>query len=656
MKKVLIAILCLVILVIPVMVAFLFNDTKTIDKMIKQTNDYISEREIDDKLFSNILQSKLNKSLTYSIGDNETLIVYKDKYYSYKNKLLKKEDESNFKLENNIENALDNDIDTRILTKGYYKEFDGGNGYFIVEKYNENDNELIISNKEKTKSLRYICFNSTINIYQLGYKDEYIDTYVNHFTKDLKYQNLYLPKKKYLANDNFDVNVSNKGYYAYGATISVISNYSPSGWNNGCLFFVYNNIKNIRIYGFQVNVYVKDKLDDPLLGLLSARDIDNLFISYCTFYLPKEAEIYSSSGMVDFFTGWKNVKMSNCTLENYSSTVAGGGIGLRDIYKKGCSNALIENNTIYSNCKDEVIAIFSGADTSLYPNDTGGGYIKDVVFKNNTIIGAKPNEELGPRVVGLTVGYQISPVYNVTFMNNHIEMYSANYLLLYGKADTVNFIDNDVSIDASYQDKLYTIFAHNSHADQGKDISVSSNNFKTTNQSNLFTISSTGEEFTFKNNSINTDTIYRVFDSKSLYEGNIINANTIANTIYHNVKHTKNNYIKCTYLNVVFEFYNLNITDDILIEDIITAEEISANFMMFNGTNIYFNNHSVTFDNFTIDVSKVSSKYYYLAYDTTPIKDQAVINFKNVNLSVYEDQSHKCIEKDVENKVTVNFD
>ncbi len=195
MKKVLIAILCLVILVIPVMVAFLFNDTKTIDKMIKQTNDYISEREIDDKLFSNILQSKLNKSLTYSIGDNETLIVYKDKYYSYKNKLLKKEDESNFKLENNIENALDNDIDTRILTKGYYKEFDGGNGYFIVEKYNENDNELIISNKEKNKSLRYICFNSTINIYQLGYKDEYIDTYVNHFTKDLKYQNIYLPKK-----------------------------------------------------------------------------------------------------------------------------------------------------------------------------------------------------------------------------------------------------------------------------------------------------------------------------------------------------------------------------------------------------------------------------------------------------------------------------
>lgn len=332
-----------------------------------------------------------------------------------------------------------------------------------------------------------------------------------------------------------------------------------------------------------------------MLGLLSARDIDGLVLNNCSFYLPKEASIYSSSGMVDLFTGWSNVTIKNCTLENHSSTVAGGGIGIRDIYKKGCTNATIEDNYIYSNCKDEVIAVFSGGDTSLYPNETGGGYIKNVTFKNNTIVGGKPNEDLEPRVVGLTVGYQLSPVYNISFINNTIEMFSANYLLLYGKASTVIFKNNDVKIDSSYQENLYIIFSHNSHADAGEDITVDNNNFEFINNSGIYTISSTNEEFKFINNNINCFKIYRVFDSKSLFQNNVIVANTISKAIYHNVKETKNNTITCEKLTIVYEFYNLNITDDINISDNIKTNSISANFMMFNGNSVNFNNHKITF-------------------------------------------------------------
>ena len=46
---------------------------------------------------------------------------------------------------------------------------------------------------------------------------------------------------------------------------------------------------------------------------------------------------------------------------------------MRKTIDKYFTNATIENNYIYSNCKDEVIAVFSGGDTSLYPNETGGG-------------------------------------------------------------------------------------------------------------------------------------------------------------------------------------------------------------------------------------------------------------------------------------------
>ena len=49
------------------------------------------------------------------------------------------------------------------------------------------------------------------------------------------------------------------------------------------------------------------------------------------------------------------------------------------------------------------------------------------------------------------------------------------------------------------------------------------------------------------------------------------------------------------YMADVYEFYNLNITDDINISDNIKTNSISANFMMFNGNSVNFNNHKITF-------------------------------------------------------------
>ena len=50
--------------------------------------------------------------------------------------------------------------------------------------------------------------------------------------------------------------------------------------------------------------------------------------------------------------------------------------------------------------------------------------------------------------------------------------------------------------------------------------------------------------------------------------------------------------------------------------------------LMFNG-NISFNGYSVTFKDFDLKVNNISSAYYYLAYDTSSIKDSLVIDFIN---------------------------
>lgn len=627
---------------------------KYILSVINETNSYIADKMFEKETFSNILQNKLENSLVYEL-ENKYLIIYDDLQFIYDFKKIK-ETKDEYLIVNNVNEALNKDIGTFVLTKGYYNAYDGGNAYYRVLEYN-NTNDYNIANDDKTKCLKYITYNSIINIKQMGYKEnEVLDEYVNKFTKELNIKNIFVNKGTYKIISNFNVDVSDKSYYAYEANIYSDDDYNKNGGINGCLFYVFNNIKNIIINGFDLKIHINKKLISPLLGLCSARDIDGLKIYNCSFYLPNEASIYPSSGIIDLFTGWQNVEIKNCHLENHSSTVGGGGLGFRDILKKNCKNAIIENNYIYSNCKDEVIAVFSGGDTTLYPNETGGGSIDNVVFKNNTIEGGKPNDDIGPRVVGITVGYQLSPVTNVVFIDNDIKMYSANYLLLYGKTNKLTFKNNNVLIDASYQEKLYTLFWHNTHADEAFNIVVESNNFETINNSTIRTVCETDKEFSFINNTCKFNLVVRLFDSLSVYKNNIFIIDTISGCVYHNIKEIKNNKITVKKLNVVFELYNLNLTNDIMItEDELNISSTGANFMMFNGNDIRFNNHKITFKNFKCNIEKVESIYYYLAYDVTPVKDKGVINFINSDLSIYNDKNHNFIARDEESKITVIY-
>lgn len=629
------------------------NLKKMINSEIEETQTLLKKKNYEKEIFPYLLQENLENLYCYNIDENKYLINYNNSIFIYENSTLKKDNISNYIFVDNIEEAFNYEIGTKIFTKGYNNLTDGGNCFCTIVNPNE-DNQSLILNSKLNKALKYNSFDSTISINQLGYfTNNALDIPINEFTNNINLNHLYIPSGTYFIENCFDINTSNKYYSTYNSLIDIPSTYSPSGNNKGCLFYVYNDISNIKINGFSAKVNVNEKMNNPMLGILSARDVDNLSLLNCSFYIPKEASIYSSSGLIDLFTGWSNVIIKNNHLENHSSTVVGGGIGLRDIYKKGCYNALIEDNYIYSNCKDEVIAIFSGADTSLYPSDQGGGSIENVIFKNNIIVGGKPNKDLPPRVVGITIGYQISPVSNIQFISNQIEMYSANYLLLYGKANNVTFKNNDIKIDASYSENLYIMFSHNSYADKANDIIIDGNSFETINDSSLYTISSSNEEFNFINNKINANKITRVFDSKSTYENNIINVNSVTKCVYHNVKETKNNILNADYVNVVYEFYNLNISDDIIIEDKINCNSIGANFMMFNGNSITFNNHLITFKNFIFNCTQSNSKYYFLAYDTSIISDKCIIKFISSSLSIYDDENHNYIAKDPDNKVTL---
>ena len=234
-------------------------------------------------------------------------------------------------------------------------------------------------------------------------------------------------------------------------------------------------------------------------------------------------------------------------------------------------------------------------------------------------------------------------------------MYAANYLLLYGKAKDVFFKKNNVKINSTYQENLFTMFTHNSYADEAFSIFAENNSFELIENSTIFTIAQAGEEFSFINNYIKGKQICRVFDSISTFKNNRIEVDTISKCVYHNVKNVEKNNISAKYITVIFEFYNLNIQSDITISDTIETEEISANLLMFNGDSILSNNYSVNFNKFNFSTKKVDSNYYYIAYGTSSLKDKMTINFINSSLSVFEDSKHNFIANDNDNMVEINY-
>lgn len=639
---------------------FSCRNAKTDDRVLETVNkakEVMETKDMEDVVFPFVFQSLLEDSLCYSLSEGEYLISYKEDFYSYRSDRLLKEEASNYILVDNVEDAFSYPIGSRILTRGYYQAYDFGNACYLLKDKKE-DKELCVSHEEEFKFLSFNSFDSSINLMQMGYRDgDYLDSYVNRFTKELDYHSFFLPEGNYVIKESFKLNASAKSYYSYDALITTDGEYGKTENSNGCAFYVSGDVSDIVIHGFSITPRFYDdmKADDPLLGILSARDVKHLRMDFCSFILPEEASIYSSSGLVDLFTGWEDVSVRNCHLENHASTKSGGGIGVRDIYKKGCWKALFENNYVYSNCKDEVIAIFSGADTSLYPDDKGGGSIEDVVFRNNKIVGAKLLDENQTRVVGITIGYQISPVKDVLFENNEIEMYSANYFLLYGKADQVTFRRNKVLVDASFMEDLYIPFSHNQKADPGKEILIEDNTFDF-GTSSIYTLARGDEELHVRKNLFSGEAIVRVFDCHADFEENRIEFDQIKKCVYHDLKMTKDNVIECMMLTVLYEFYNLSLTQDVEIRDNVHAKRINAHLFMFNGSAIYFNGHSVTFSHFRFSADQIDSKYYYLAYSAEPLKDKAKIRFVNSDISSYQEEGHNSVSRDEKGMVEIFFE
>ena len=342
----------------------------------------------------------------------------------------------------------------------------------------------------------------------------------------------------------------------------------------------------------------------------------DVVVNNCTFVIPSTVLSSGAShdieySNLDLFTGWHNVVIKNSTFTNLADTNAGVAAEFRDIYNKGAGGLLFTNNTLTSNCHDEILAMFTGSTTT----------ITDILVSNN-VINAITGTISKQRTLGISLGYDGFGLNNVTFSDNIINIAADFAAIAIGDSRNVTISNNTINytplgnINPSFLLKgaynNHNVNVSNNIIDIRNNPSANfggiSNGYINLNQ-NRITCNSVVKEALFYNNSIvtgntivATEAVKRLGSALNTFQGNTV---TFYNTI-----------------STMFEFYNKTLGEDVNIKDnILTCQQATTTndtLFMLNGTRL--NGFVFTLSNntvYTAPSSTVKSFYYMAISDTT---------------------------------------
>lgn len=139
----------------------------------------------------------------------------------------------------------------------------------------------------------------------------------------------------------------------------------------------------------------------------------NPYVEACDLHTDKQ---FTS---VTFFDSWKNVTVDDCLLYNMSGVFRGASFGFLDIYGGQCNNGTLSNNTLFHNCHDEQIGIFTLTPSAGNYKETE--YIDGVNITGNKIYPMSDEhvDKIKSRVMVISVGYDFSKnINNVSIKGN----------------------------------------------------------------------------------------------------------------------------------------------------------------------------------------------------------------------------------------------
>lgn len=346
-------------------------------------------------------------------------------------------------------------------------------------------------------------------------------------------------------------------------------------------------------------------------------DASNITIDNCTFYIPSTVipSGYSRDleySNLDLFTGWHNVTIKNSTFINLADVDRGVNVEFRDIWNHQASDLLFTNNTLTSNCHDEILASFTGSTTT----------IRNLNITNNTI-NAIAGTYSKPRTLGVSLGYDGFGLDNVTFTGNTLNL-SADYAAIaIGDSTNVTIDNNTINFTPLVNWNPVFVFKG---AYQDNNVNITNNTVKIIDNpsANFAGISNGYLKISYNNITSNTNVSEALFYNNSVVNNNTITVNGNTKRLGSGITSFKDNNVTLNgNISTMFEFYNKTFYSDITIADnIINCNTNSTNnetLFMLNGTTM--NGYVFTLSNNTVTCpttcTTTKSLYYMSISDKT---------------------------------------
>ena len=430
----------------------------------------------------------------------------------------------------------------------------------------------------------------------------------------------------YKTNDYITLNTSGVTVIGNNATLFTDNDYR----SRANFYEWYFNIEASNITINELNIEARETI---LVGyktqfvILNATDVT---VSNCTFTIPSTVLSSGAShdieySNLDLFTGWHNITIQGSTFINLADTNAGVNAEFRDIYNKGAGDLFFTNNTLTSNCHDEIIAMFTGSATTITNISVTNNYM-------NAFAGTVSK----PRTLGISLGYDGFGLSNLTFSGNTANISADFAAIAVGDSKNVTINNNTINFTPlTNTNPVYLL--KGSYLDD--NVYVTGNTIEIINNPSANFGGISNGHINLSNNNITCNAIVTdaLFANDSVVSNNTIIANAATKRLGSSLISFQDNTVTFnSTISTMFEFYNKTFTSDVTINNNnITCQQATTTndtLFMLNGTTL--NGYVFTLSNNTVTClpSSTTKSFYYMAIsDSTTQK----IVLTNNSLSKY---------------------
>ncbi|MBQ5560808.1 MAG: right-handed parallel beta-helix repeat-containing protein [Lachnospiraceae bacterium] len=523
-------------------------------------------------------------------------------------------------------------VGTVIKTRGFYEKNDGGAAKYIIQ-YRGTKSKYTSFETQVGQFANIVVENEKVNMLQLGAgkcetiiyntSDVLLNDDGDRFNEAISLMTgcengeIYFPTGEYRCASKI---------YIGGA------NYTIKGDGNKTIIYTDNGYKGdehfMTICGSNitlkdVRVEARETKNRGYYRQCSVMFASDINILNCEF--SAKSNVISYDGNTDrqytnitLYSGWHNVVVDGCILEQTACVERGACMGLLDIWSNGCSNAVVRNCTMTQNAHDEMLGIFTGQKLSAG--------IENVVIENNKMYSASASN-VSDKTMVMTVAYDSSQnIKNIYFRNNYMEADIPSNLMSFGKLENCVIEDNEFVVNNPYTKGANVLF------DARKGVTIRNNKIEVSGKSGFGSICK--NEAVFENNYFHST----VNINMGAYHGTKLKNNefhfdkgcfVIANSpeeVIGNYFEMKNGF--------TFDFfmYDMLTTDSTIVDntfiydyddtkDMETQASSFAGAVIFAGFHATLSDHTITFSRNKINAICNSANKSVLTYgysDATP--------------------------------------